>query len=129
MPAWCVIFRYASHRLPMSGKFGVWQIWCLDEAAGCWRVDMMIDRGPQDLWVYKRNPAISAPRADMVRTSAAGVPYLAPAAVLLFKAKYRRDRDEADFAMAAPHLRADERMQLRAWLDLEHPRHPWRDAL
>lgn len=107
----------------------VWQIWCLDEAAGCWRVDMMIDRGPEDRWQYKRNPAISAARGHMIRTTATGIPYLAPAAVLLFKAKYRRDKDEADFAMAAPLLRADERAQLRAWLDMEHPGHPWRDAL
>ncbi|GHE56179.1 hypothetical protein GCM10019059_14310 [Camelimonas fluminis] len=107
----------------------VWQIWCLDEAAACWRVDLMIDRGTPSRWLYKRNPAISAPRGDMVRTTTAGIPYLAPAAALLFKAKYRRDKDETDFAMAAPHLAPDERAQLRAWLDMEHPGHPWRDAL
>ncbi|MDP9813521.1 phage terminase large subunit-like protein [Rhizobium tibeticum] len=62
------------------------QIWCLDMKERRWRVDMMIEPGTLDTWIYKRQPSISRPRAEMVDTTAEGIPYLKPAAVLLFKA-------------------------------------------
>lgn len=101
------------------------QLWGMDASARCWRVDMMIERGTPQSWVYKRDPAIRAPRAEMVRRSATGLPYLAPAAVLLFKAKYRRDKDEVDFRHALPRLARKDRDMLRDWLDLAHPGHAW----
>jgi hypothetical protein len=105
------------------------QLWGMDAAARCWRVDMMIERGTPQNWVYKRDPAISAPRADMVRFSRTRIPYLSPAAVLLFKAKQRRDKDEADFRQALPHLSGADRDMLRGWLDLAHPGHAWLELL
>lgn len=105
------------------------QFWGMDVGAGCWRVDMMLERGTPERWVYKRDPAISAPRAAMIRRSVTGIPYLAPAAVLLFKAKYRRDKDEADFINAMPRLDPRDRAMLRDWLDIAHPGHAWRDLL
>ena len=105
------------------------QLWGMEADAGCWRVDMMIERGTPQTWVYKRDPAIGAPRADMLRHSASGIPYLAPAAVLLFKAKYRRAKDEADFRLALPRLAPADRAMLQDWLDLAHPGHGWRDVL
>ncbi len=50
----------------------------------------------------------------MVHVSAGGIPCLAPEAVLLFKAKHRRDKDEADFARALPKLDAAQRRWLAA---------------
>lgn len=105
------------------------QLWGLDTENACWRVDMMIETGSPSRWVYKRDPAIHAPRSAVVRTSAEGIPYLAPAAVLLFKAKYRREKDEADFIRALPRLDDADRDTLRSWLDLQHPGHAWRHAL
>ncbi len=88
------------------------QIWCLDVEQRCWRVDMKIEDGSPELWVYKRNPAIVVPRADIVAMTPDGIPYLKPATVLLFKAKYQRPKDEIDFENALPKL---ERVG-RAWL-------------
>ena len=105
------------------------QLWGMDAAAACWRVDMMIERGTPQSWVYKRDPAIRAPRGDMVRLSSTGIPYLAPSAVLLFKARNQRDKDEVDFYRALPNLAPKDRDMLRDWLDLAHPGHSWREVL
>jgi hypothetical protein len=101
------------------------QIWCLDHAEHCWRVDMMIEPGTPATWAYKRDPTIVRPRAELVRTSWEGLPYLGPAAVLLFKAKYRRAKDEADFARALPKLEPGESAWLKACLEVTHPGHDW----
>lgn len=82
------------------------QFWGLDPATRRWCVDLMVEPGTPDTWVFKRQADLTGARVDMVRglepTSAneepgARVPHLCPAAVLLFKAKATRDKDEADF--------------------------------
>lgn len=105
------------------------QIWCQDVAARCWRVDMMIEPGTPDIWIYKREPAITRPRGEMVGMTGDGLPYLGPAAVLLFKAKHRRRKDEADFISALPKLARAERIWLKACLEATHPGHEWTQML
>ena len=107
----------------------IWQFWGADLPARCWRVDMMVERGTKDLWVYKRDPGFTLPRTAAVRRDRAGVPYLAPAIVLLFKAKNTRDKDRRDFQAALPHLAPSERSDLRGWLEALHPGHEWIAAL
>ncbi|OWV83570.1 amino acid transporter [Rhizobium sp. R72] len=101
------------------------QIWCLDVEVRRWRVDMMIEPGTRETWIYRRDPAISRPRVEMVGTTAEGFPYLKPAIVLLFKAKYQRAKDEIDFERALPKLPASERLWLKTSLAASHPGHEW----
>jgi hypothetical protein len=105
------------------------QIWCQDTAARRWRVDMMIEPGTPETWIYKRDPEVFRPRADIVSTTQDGIPYLKPAAVLLFKARYRRDKDETDFEKAVPKLTAQDRTWLKTCLDRTHPGHDWARVL
>lgn len=65
----------------------------------------------------------------MTARTADGVPYLRPQAVLLFKAKARRPKDEADFARCRPFLEPDARTWLGQALQRAHPGHPWIAAL
>jgi len=58
-----------------------------------------------ETWIYKRDSAISGPRVD---TTAEGIAYLKPAAVILSKAKYQRAKDEIDFERALPKLPASD---------------------
>lgn len=101
------------------------QIWGADLKEQCWRADMMMECGSQQTWVYKRDPTIRMPRDHIIRTNDAGISYLAPAAVLLFKAKHCRDKDEEDFRRALPRLQASERADLRNWLMRAHLGHEW----
>jgi hypothetical protein len=107
----------------------VWQLWGADIAAGHWRVDMMIERGTPDTWVYKRNPSIRLPRATAIRKCPAGISYLAPVLVLLFKAKHCREKDDFDFQAALPNLDVNEKAALCRWLEQLHPDHVWITAL
>lgn len=102
-----------------------WQFWGADLTAGQWRVDMMLERGTTRHWQYKRAPDLTQRRDHAVRISTDGIRYLAPANVLLFKAKYCREKDELDFEAALPRLSAQDRHTLHEWLTRYHPGHKW----
>jgi hypothetical protein len=107
----------------------IWQLWGADIAVGRWRVDMMIERGTPDFWVYKRHSSLRLPRAEAIRKNPAGIFYLAPSLVLLFKAKYCREKDQNDFHTALAKLEQNEKADLRSWLEQLHPDHAWITAL
>lgn len=112
---------------------GIAQIWCWDAAAACWRVDMMVEAGTPSTWVYKRNPNLTRAREAAVWLGTLGdgprLPHLSPGAVLLFKAKQLREKDQADFERAWPRLPQAERLWLREQLVRLHPGHAWLQAL
>jgi len=105
------------------------QNWVLDRDADEWRVDVMLESGTAEEWVYRKDPRLTAPRAEMVAASADGIPYLRPHGALLFKAKDPRPKDEADFTVADPLLSESERAWLVAALATTHPDHPWLERL
>ena len=105
------------------------QCWLLDEAANKWRLDIMQEPGDAQKWVCRRDETINAPREWLTARSAGGISYLVPEAVLLFKAKYLREKDEADFANCLPHLSGAARDWLRNALDKVHPNHAWLEKL
>nr|WP_255644576.1 hypothetical protein [Actinoplanes polyasparticus] len=78
-----------------------------------------------DVWISRRDARLRRPYGEIVRTDSAGIPYLSPEVVLLFKAKHRRPKDEQDYAAVAPGLTEGEREWLDAALRLVHPGHPW----
>ena len=99
------------------------QCWVRDGRV--WRLDAMLEPGDAARWVFRRDERLEAPRDRLVRRTAGGIPYLAPEAILLFKAKGTRDKDEADFAAAAPDLDAEARAWLIGALERTAPGHPW----
>lgn len=101
------------------------QVWCFDPVAQAWRVDMMIESGSPGMWVYKRDGSIRFPRSEMVYLSREGIPYLRPAAILLFKALRVRPKDEEDFHKTLPTLPDEEVAWLRQLLVKLHPGHHW----
>lgn len=101
------------------------QNWVLDIEADEWRVDVMLEEGSVDEWLYRRDPRLSAARSTMVAVTVDGIPHLRPHGALLYKAKDTRPKDEADFAVAAPLLTIGERAWLAAALATTHPEHPW----
>jgi len=105
------------------------QCWLLEEAANKWRLDIMQEPGDADHWVCRRDDRLSLPRAGIQARTAHGIPYLAPEAVLLFKAKYRRPKDETDFANCLTKLSGDARRWLAEALVLVHPGHAWIEPL
>ncbi|MEZ5558603.1 MAG: amino acid transporter [Pseudomonadales bacterium] len=113
--------RLAPGRLPPADRH---QCWVLDPAAGSWRLDLMLDPGDAHTWIFRRDHRIQAPRGEITQRRD-GIPYLKPEAVLLFKARSPRPKDEADFAVSLPALGAAARAWLAAALTLIHPGHHW----
>ncbi|MDG4787462.1 hypothetical protein O7626_16235 [Micromonospora sp. WMMD1102] len=105
------------------------QTWAYERAIGRWRVDVFREPHDGEVWICRRDERIRRPYAEIVRHDPAGVPYLAPEVVLLFKAKAVRTKDEADFATALPLLDDAARRWLDDALTLVHPVHPWRARL
>jgi hypothetical protein len=101
------------------------QVWVLDRDVGHWRMDTFLEPGDRQTWISHRDERLSLPLSDVIRRTPEGIPYLAPATVLLAKAKHARDKDESDLANALPTLSAPERTWLAAGIALAHPGHRW----
>jgi len=108
---------------------GTHQTWAMDPAVNGWRIDVFREPGDDATWVYRRTGELSAPRAWASGRTAAGIPYVAPHIVLLFKAKAARPKDERDFALALPRLPEAAKAWLAASLRAIQPGHPWIDRL
>ncbi|MFL5681418.1 MAG: nucleotidyltransferase domain-containing protein [Chloroflexota bacterium] len=82
-------------------------------------------------WVSRRHAGLRRRASDIVATSLGhrseppGIPFLVPEIQLLYKAKYHRPKDDADFEAALPLLGAERREWLRRALDAHHPGDPW----
>jgi hypothetical protein len=81
--------------------------------------------------VSRRHPDLRL-RADAVVAQTAqshgvprGVPYLVPHVQLLYKAKYHRPKDDADFEAAVGLMNPAQRRWLRDALQIHHPGDPW----
>jgi hypothetical protein len=106
------------------------QTWAWDPAAARWRFDIFREPHDGDTWICRRDEKrIRRPYAEVIHRTSEGIPFLAIEAVLLFKAKHHRPKDEADFTGTLPFLSRAERGWLDATLGLVHPGHPWRTRL
>lgn len=101
------------------------QNWVCDPATQAWRMDVMLEPGDDETWVYRRRPGLSAPRSFMTGVTPEGIPYLKPHGVLFYKAANGRAKDEADFTAAAPLLDDEARAWLQDALARFHPDSPW----
>lgn len=105
------------------------QVWVLDRSAKIWRMDILLEPGDTDTWVFRRDETIRCPRSQMIATTTEGVPYLKPEGVLLYKAKATRPKDEDDFRTCAPLMAFAARTWLKSALVRSYPSHHWIDQL
>jgi len=111
--------------LPGSG-----QVWLRKSASDAWEYDVLLSAGSVDEWIYRREPSLRLP-LNQALWEQDGVRYLQPEIQLLYKAKARRLKDDADFRAALPLLDARRRAWLREALVATLPStdHPWIDVL
>ena len=88
-------------------------------------LEFLLNDRAGEQWVFRRDPAVRCPLRHVILDSAAGLPVLCPAVVLLYKAKQPRAIDEVDFRAARDRLAPERREWLRNALDHMHPDHPW----
>lgn len=107
----------------------VHDIWCRPSKTDPWVLQLMVGESSGEQWLFRRDPRIQRPLATIGRQTQEGIPYLAPEIQVLYKAKGRRPKDEADFFIALPHLDAEARRWLAQSLTLVHPGHAWLSLL
>jgi Aminoglycoside-2''-adenylyltransferase len=93
-----------------------------------WRLALVLNPSESGTWIYRRDPRIRRPLAEIV-WRLDGIAYLAPEIQLLFKSKSMRTKDRHDFRDAAPLLGDEQRRWLLGALELTAPGHPWLSAL
>lgn len=101
------------------------QTWLREPRTGRYRLDVFREPHDGDRWVCRRDASITLPYDELILRTPDGIPYSIPEAVLLFKAKAQRAKDEADFRVALPLLDRTRRARLSGWLSRVHPGHPW----
>lgn len=101
-------------------------LWARSDPRGPWQLDFLLAETEGDDWWFRRDPAVRLALAELGARSPAGIPYLRPEVVLLFKAKDPRDRDERDLEAVRPLLDEVSRRRLEAWLP---PGHSWRNRI
>ncbi|MGH8795053.1 MAG: nucleotidyltransferase domain-containing protein [Stackebrandtia sp.] len=104
------------------------QLWVRREATSPWLFEILLSAVDGDDWVFKRDHSIRMPLDEAIFRRD-GVPYLAPQAVLLHKARLARDVDERDWEACLPRLDPAARAWLAAALEKHLPDHPWRARL
>jgi hypothetical protein len=106
------------------------QIWVRRDASSPWLLDLMLTPVIGITWFYKRDTRVTRPLDEVVRLGLDGIPRQRPEITLLFKARRRWEKDEADFEAMVPLLDQTDRAWLRGAIALsEPPRHPWLDRL
>ena len=100
-------------------------VWARPGATGPWQLELLFEERHGDDWVFRRDADITMPLGHLGKVTPAGVPYLVPEVVLLYKAKDPREHDEIDFEAALPKLGIGARCWLAAALEVRQPDHHW----
>ena len=100
-------------------------LWCRPGSADDWAFELLLNDVEGGEWCFRRDHAVRAPLGELGDRTDAGIPFLRPEFVLLFKAKQARDRDAEDLRRALPTLPSDRRRWLAASIERVHPGHPW----
>lgn len=88
-------------------------------------LEVLLQEQVDGQWAYRRDMEIRCDLHNVVLRSPAGVPYLAPEIVLLFKAKKNRDKDDRDFALVREKLPTERKNWLVNALAQYDPKHKW----
>ena len=109
-------------RLPLHA------VWCRKEAHDPDFFELLLNEIDEELFRFRRDPAVTLPRARMSFESPEGLRVLAPEVVLLYKSNSPDEYGE-DFRNAAPALSAEARAWLKGALDRVSPGHAWAEEL
>jgi hypothetical protein len=95
-------------------------LWCR-QGDGPWRLDIAVDDGDDERWVYRRDVSLALPWRRVVLSSATGIPYLAPGIQLLYKSADVRPKDQLDAEVVIPELDRASVALLSVRLAGDHP--------
>lgn len=86
------------------------------------KLEVLLNEAEDKDWQFRRDLRISLPHHAVWSYSKAGIPYLNPEIVLLYKAKNTREKDHQDFITVKEHLDNKKKQWLKSALELHVPR-------
>jgi hypothetical protein len=105
-------------------------VWCRPSPTSPWALQLMVADTDGPDWLYRRDPRIRRPVADLSGpASTAGRSVIAPEVQLLYKSGRPRPQDVADLHAVAGFLDTHRREWLRRALTTVDPGHGWLEVL
>jgi hypothetical protein len=105
------------------------QVWIREHARAPWVLDVQLNAGRRDRWVFKRDPSVVRRLDEATWVAADGIRYLRPELVLAHKARHARVKDDADLEATLPLLDQASRAWLTAFVSDTVPGHRWLERL
>ena len=102
----------------------VHNLWVRESVVGPWRFQLNLEPTQADRWIYRRDPRITRPLVEVVRTIDA-VRCVAPEVQLLWKTAAPTPKDELDWTYVIPRLDRVALGWLRDAVRVAHPDSPW----
>ena len=127
---WELYYATTDHRLVPLGP-GQWLepplhgVWARPAPDAPWLCEFLLNEHEGAYWLYRRNPMVRMPLAEMGSVISGGIPILVPEIVLLYKAHEGTEKDEADFRAVLPHLSPSAVAWLVQALEETTSEHPW----
>lgn len=127
-------------QIAADGKLSAWKtgdflelpvhaIHCFSRKPELAFLEVLFNECTDDVWQFRRNPAITKPLSKLYLTNDRGIEFLCPEVVLLYKSKAPREKDEQDFQATVKYLETNARRWLKAALSVCDPQHKWLDFL
>jgi hypothetical protein len=130
LSAWGLYYATIDHSL-LPLQPGQWLeppihgVWMRQAHDAPWLCEFLLNEHDDTNWMFRLDPAVQMPLADIGSVVSEHVPILVPEIVLLHKAHERTAKDEADFRASVPLLTPSARAWLLSALNQWAPNHPW----
>ena len=133
LPNWTFEYVQAGTRHRWSRterlELPVHEIWARRRGSEAWQLEFVLNESHGSNWLFRRDPRIRLPLAQLEALRAEPLPFLPPEIVLLYKSNRLDAKSEQDFAAVAPSLTPDSSTWLRGALAVTDPAHPWIEKL
>lgn len=138
-----VLHEYFANRILqkiVNGKPIVWhreewltlpthEIHCLNKTAQLPRIEILLNESNETEWLYRRNQKVRRSLSKVQLESGAGIKFLCPEIVLLYKSKNPQAKDEQDFQSVVKYLDFEQKEWLKVAIEVCNPEHHWLRSL
>ena len=107
----------------------VHEIHCFNENDELKRLEVLLNEANDQEWIFRRDQRITKPLSTLHLTTDSGINFLCPEAVLLYKSKNPREKDEQDFLTAVKCLDSEAKRWLKNALSVCYSNHHWLKSL
>ncbi len=105
------------------------EIHCFSETAQLLQIEILMNESNETEWLYRRNQKVRRSLVKVQLESSAGVKFLCPEIVLLYKSKNPQAKDEQDFQAVVKYLDAERKEWLKNAIKVCNSEHRWLRSL